>query len=69
MSSGQNEAAAAAKKEKVFETQQRTQESGSENEVSKCTIYVKLTRDQLMRNMQLLTREKIVKLFTPPPPP
>ncbi|XP_034110962.1 histone-lysine N-methyltransferase ash1 [Drosophila albomicans] len=32
MNSGQNEAAAAAKKEKVFETQQRTQESGSENE-------------------------------------
>ncbi|KAH8371333.1 hypothetical protein KR093_006987 [Drosophila rubida] len=34
MNSGQNEAAAAAKKEKVFETQQRTQESGSENEAS-----------------------------------
>ncbi|EDW69885.2 histone-lysine N-methyltransferase ash1 [Drosophila virilis] len=32
MSSGQNEASAAAKKEKVLEAQQRTQESGSENE-------------------------------------
>ncbi|KAH8410780.1 hypothetical protein KR222_007582, partial [Zaprionus bogoriensis] len=32
MSSGQNEAAAAAKKEKVFEAQQPPQESGSENE-------------------------------------
>lgn len=32
MNSGQNEAAAAAKKERVYETQQGTQESGSENE-------------------------------------
>lgn len=64
MSSGQNEAAAAAKKEKVFETQQRTQESGSENEVSKCKIHVKLTRDQLMRNMQLLNRENCKTVYT-----
>lgn len=64
MSSGQNEAAAAAKKEKVFETQQRTQESGSENEVSKCKVHVKLTRDQLMRNMQLLDQENCKIIYT-----
>jgi len=39
MNSGQNEAAAAGKKEKVYETQQGTQESGSENEASSTTIY------------------------------
>lgn len=40
MSSGQNEASAAAKKEKVLETQQRTQESGSENEASRALKYL-----------------------------